>query len=148
MLTDKTHVIENECVSETDNENDSDESTDQVKEDKSQVPLPTVLHNIDEPEITSEQVVNIAPGEGRIPVSTYSEPNWEALAFVKQYSEGKFNYNIDRKVRITPSKYIHARLKCCDHRCAADPQYIFQCLNWIERETITLYYNSMLPSNL
>ena len=27
-------------------------------------------------------------------------------------------------------------MKCCDSRFASDPQYIFQCLNWIEREMI------------
>ena len=32
------------------------------------------------------EIVNIAPGEGQIPVSFTSEPNWEALAFPKDYS--------------------------------------------------------------
>ena len=82
------------------------------------------------------QILNIAPGEGQIPVSTTSEPNWEPRAFVKHYSEGKYHYNTTRDVKITPSKYIHAHLKCCDARFASNPQYIFQCLNWIECETI------------
>ena len=37
------------------------------------------------------EAVNIAPGEGQIPVSFTSEPNWEALAFLKDYSIGKKN---------------------------------------------------------
>ena len=40
-----------------------------------------VMHNIDVPNISSSEIVNIAPGEGQIPVSFTSEPNWEALAF-------------------------------------------------------------------
>ena len=36
--------------------------------------FPTVLHKIDGPAITSEQIVNIAPGEGKIPVTPYNEP--------------------------------------------------------------------------
>ena len=37
---------------------------------------------------------------------------------------------------ITPSKYVHARLKCCDDRFASNPQYIFQSLDWIERNAV------------
>ena len=33
--------------------------------------------------------IDIAPAEGQIPVSFTSEPDWEALAFPKDYSEGK-----------------------------------------------------------
>ena len=98
--------------------------------------FPTALHNPDGPNVNMEEILNIAPGEGQIPVATTSEPNWEPRAFVKHYSEGKFHYNTARNVKITPSKYIHAHLKSCDARFASDPQYIFQCLNWIERETI------------
>ena len=98
--------------------------------------FPTVLHKIDGPAITSEQIVNIAPGEGKIPVTPYNEPNWEALAFVKQFSEGKFHFNSERKQKITPIKYAQTRLKCCDSRFASDPQYIFGLLNWVERETV------------
>ena len=28
---------------------------------------------------------------------------------------------------------MHARLKCCDDRYAANPQYMFHALDWIER---------------
>ena len=41
-----------------------------------------------------------------------------------------------RKVQITPSKYVHARLKCCDDRFASNPQYIFHALDWIERNAV------------
>ena len=50
---------------------------------------PTLLYNIEGPSILPEEAVNIAPGEGQIPV----EENWEALAFPKLYSyvENYFN---------------------------------------------------------
>ena len=48
--------------------------------------FPTVMHNIDGPDISSSEIVNIAPGDGQIPVSFTPEPNWEALAFPKEYS--------------------------------------------------------------
>ena len=58
------------------------------------------------------EIVNIAPGEGQIPVSFILEPNWEALAFPKDYTTEKNHYNEEGEIPITPSKYVHARLKC------------------------------------
>ena len=76
----------------------------------SSVPYPSVMHNIDGPNISPSEIVNIAPGEGQIPVSFTSEPDREALSFPKDYSIGKNHYN-EIKIQVTPSKYIHARLK-------------------------------------
>ena len=134
LTTDDEFTIENANNPETDSD-DEIEGNDASKE-KSQIPYPTVFHNTHGPNVTSEKVLEIAPGEGQIPVSTYNEPNWEALSFVKQYSQGRYHFNWERPQKISPSKYVHARLKSCDTRFASDPQYIFQCLNWIEQETI------------
>ena len=41
------------------------------------------------PNISASEVVNIAPGEGQIPFSFTSEPDWEALSFPKDYYIGK-----------------------------------------------------------
>ena len=48
------------------------------------------------------EIVNIAPGEGQIPVSFTSEPNWEGLAFPKDYSTGKNHFNEEREIPIIP----------------------------------------------
>ena len=82
------------------------------------------------------EIVNIAPGEGQIPVSFTSEPNSEALAFPKDYSARRNHFNEEREIPITPSKYVHARLKCCDDRFASNPEYIFHALDWIERNVV------------
>ena len=37
---------------------------------------------------------------------------------------------------MSPSKYAHARLRCADDRFASDTKYIFQCLDWIEKEAV------------
>ena len=137
LLTD-----ENTTSSKNDDQTDSDdniEGNNHLKEKErkmSSVPYPTVMHNIDGPNISPSEIVNIAPGEGQIPVSFTSEPDWEALSFPKDYSTGKNHYNEERKVHISPSKYVHARLKCCDDRFASNPQYIFQALDWIERNAV------------
>ena len=31
---------------------------------------------------------------------------------------------------------MHARVKCCDDRFAANPQYIFHALDWIKRNAV------------
>ena len=41
------------------------------------------MYNVDGPNISPSEIVNIAPGKGQIPVSFTSEPNWETLAFPK-----------------------------------------------------------------
>ena len=94
------------------------------------------MYNIEGPNVSADDLINIAPGEGNIPVSFTSEPNWEALCFVKEYALGSNHFSEERKVPITPSKYVNARLKCCDDRFASNPQYIFQCLDWIERNAV------------
>ena len=68
--------------------------------------------------------------------------DWKALAVVKNFSTGESHFITESKVRIMPSKYLHARLKCCDDGFATDPQYIFQALDWIERNTVanTIYF--------
>ncbi len=137
LLTD-----ENAISLQSDDQTDSDENIEgnncikEKQKNMSAVPHPTVMHNIDGPNISASEIINIAPGEGQIPVSFTSEPNWEALAFVKNYSTGENHYNEERKIHITPSKYVHARLKCCDDRFASNPQYIFQSLEWIERNAV------------
>ena len=99
-------------------------------------PFPAVMYDINVPNIFSSEIVNIAPREGQIPVCFTLEPNWEALAFPKDYSIGRNHFNEEREIPITCSKYVHARLKCCDDRFAANPQYIFHALDWIERNAV------------
>ena len=99
------------------------------------------MYNVDGPNISPNEIVNIAPGEGEIPVSFTSEPNWEALAFPKDYSTGRNHFNEEREIPITPSKYVHTRLKCCDDRFASNPQFIFNALDLIERNAVASSVN-------
>ena len=125
-----------------DDQTDSDDDIDgdnKLKERKmkmSSLPFPTVMHNIEGPYISSREIVNIALGEGEIPISFTSEPNWEALAFPKEYSTGINHFNENKDNLITPLKYVHARLKCCDDRFVSSSQYIFHALDWIERNLV------------
>ena len=68
------------------------------------------MYSVDGPEISPTENFNIAPGEGQIFVSFTSEPNWEALALPKDYSNRRNPFSEEREIPITPSKYVHARL--------------------------------------
>ncbi|XP_066924610.1 uncharacterized protein [Clytia hemisphaerica] len=86
--------------------------------------------------VSSDEILNIAPCENEIPVSFYSEPDWEALAFPGHYPDAKNYFNSPRDKSITPTKYVHARLKSSDDRFASDPQYIFNALHWTESSNV------------
>ena len=92
----------------------------------------TVMYNVDRPNISTSEMVDIT----KFLVSFISEPNWEALAFPKDCSTGRNHFNGKREILIPTSKYVHARLECCDDRYAVNPQYIFHVLDWIERNAV------------
>ena len=136
LLTDKNARESNNIdqMDSSDIEGNDKFKEKELKESSSH--FPAVMYNVDGPNISPNEIVNIAPGEGQIPVSFTSEPNWEALAFPKDYSTGRNHFNEEREIPITPSKYVHTRLKCCDDRFASNPQYIFHALDWIERNAV------------
>ena len=103
--------------------------------------FPTVIHNKDGPDINACEILNIAPGEGQIPLDQRTEPNWEALAFPKEFSTGKFHYNHPRDIKLTPIQYAQTRLKCSDNRFASNPQYLFAMLDWIEKAAVASTIN-------
>ena len=130
LLTDKNAREFND--SDQTDSNDDIDGNDKFKERKpkeSSSPFPTAIYNIDGPIISGSEIVNVAPGEGQILVSFTLEPNWESLAFPKDYSTERNHFNKERE-------YVHVRLKCCDDRFAANPQYIFHALNWIEQNAV------------
>ena len=68
---------------QTDSDDDI-EDNDKFKErelNESSPCFPTVMYNVGGPNISSSEIVNMAPQQGQIPVKSTSEPNWEALVF-------------------------------------------------------------------
>ena len=92
-------------------ESDDDiEGNDKFKErelKESSSHFPTVMYNVDGSNISPNEIVNIAPREGQIPVSFTSEPNWEAFTFSKDSSTGRNHFNEEREIPIITSKYVH-----------------------------------------
>ncbi|KAJ8310445.1 hypothetical protein KUTeg_012310 [Tegillarca granosa] len=92
----------------------------------------TCLQSQDGNKIQASDVINIAPGEGQVPVSTFREPEWEAIAFPKLFHDGKHTYNTTRSVKLTTKKYINVRLLNIDGQFGECTEYIFQSLHWLE----------------
>ena len=69
---------------------------------------PTLLLNIEGPSILLEEAVNIAPGEGQIPVYHSNEENMEIFAFPKLYYYGEQDkvYNGLQYILFNEKKHI------------------------------------------
>ncbi|GAB1600976.1 hypothetical protein Ahia01_000375800, partial [Argonauta hians] len=119
----------------SDEENFDAEGNDRM-EKASLASLPTVMSNVTGPALSTSDVINVAPGEGQIPISIENEPDWEALAFPKEFSTGSNHFSSVRRVSISMIKCFHARLKCCDGRFASNYQYIFNTLHLIEARAV------------
>ena len=95
------------------------------------------------PSIRSDKVLNLAPAEGQIPTSAFYQKDWETLAFPTIFPDGLNTFDTERTVKISPKKYVNARLLSSDSRFAEYPEYTFQCLHWIEtvsiNESILMY---------
>ena len=46
----------------------------------------------------SEIVILYTPGEGQSPISFISEPNWEALAILRDYYVGRNDFNEEKEI--------------------------------------------------
>ena len=113
---------ENVWGSNKSNQTDSDDNIDgddklkKRKLNKSSPLFPTVMYNVDKPSRSPGEIVNIAPGESQISDSFTWEPNCESFTFPKENSAERNHFNKEREIPIAPSKYVDAKLKCCDDR--------------------------------
>jgi len=89
-----------------------------------QVPMKLVSH-FAESEETEEQILNVAPGEGQIPLSILTDDFCEEFAHPHLFPTGKFGYKVERKIRLSPVRYFNQRLLNYSQKFSSDPDYIF-----------------------
>ena len=68
------------------------------------------MYNVDGANISPRDIVNIASGEGQIPIS-FLNLIGKHLTFLKDYSTGRNHFNEEREIPVTLSKYVNARWK-------------------------------------
>ena len=81
-------------------------------------------HSSDLSTVVGNEEFSIAPGEGMHPVHFMQDKNCEELAFPVLFPRGKFGYQVEREVKLSPTKYFNARLLNYTGRFAANPEYL------------------------
>ncbi len=89
--------------------------------------------------IPANKTINVAPGEGKTPVSRTKEPGWEAMAHPNLHPTGTTTYYTatKRKTKLSSKRYVNARLLHKDGRFAESAEFCFSALDWIETEEIS-----------
>ncbi|XP_066915086.1 uncharacterized protein [Clytia hemisphaerica] len=71
------------------------------------------------------EILTLAPGQGKKPVSILNDENCEMLAHPHLFPKGRFGYRVERNVKLSPSKYFNQRLLNYTQKFASDSDYIF-----------------------
>ena len=81
-------------------------------------------------QLSGHDMCSIAPGEGKHPVHFMQDEYCEELAFPVLFPIGRFGYQVERRVKLSPTKYFNARLLNYTGKFAANPEYLFfsQCI--------------------
>ena len=87
--------------------------------------------------LSGDEVVNIAPSECKHPVSLMHDEFCEELSFPTLFPKGRFGYKVERRVKLTPTKYFNARLLHYSGRYAVNPEYIFFAQFLIEQKKVS-----------
>ena len=72
-----------------------------------------------------EQEITVAPGEAKQPILVLNDKFCEELAHPHLFPSGRYGYQIEREIPLSPSKHFNQRLLHYSQKCAADSDYIF-----------------------
>ena len=115
-------------ASSTDDSN-SDEDEDISKEKLKGLPFNSCLQPSDmvpKRDISTDDIVSLAPGENQKPLSMLTDTFSEVLSFPAQFPTGRFGLkDPDRRHLITPKKYFNQRVLNTDPRFARNIDYLF-----------------------
>jgi hypothetical protein len=89
----------------------------------------------------SDQVYEIAPGEGKTPTNWLRETNFDVNAFPILHPSGKYGLNQERKVPLSLQKYMIQRTMNKDPRFRHQSSYVFMAQQAVERESLEKQIN-------
>ena len=125
--------------SSTDDINDSDQEEENCDQEETAqlrgLPFDSCLEPKD---ISSDKdlLLSIAPGEGKKPVSLYSDKNNEELAFPTLFPKGRFGWDHKRDQKLSLKKYFNTRLLNADGRFSQSTEYLFYAQYRCEAEDV------------
>ena len=75
--------------------------------------------------LSGNEIVSIAPGEGKHPVSLMNDEFCEELSLPVLLPKRRFGGKAEREVLLSPTKYFNARLLRYSGRFAMNTEYLF-----------------------
>ena len=92
-------------------------------------------------DMPQSEVLTIAPGEGKQPMSILNDQYCEELAHPHLFPTGNFGYKIERNVKLSPFKYFNQRLLNYKQKFASDADYIFFALSVMQQLNLNSQIN-------
>ena len=89
----------------------------------------------------SDEILSLAPGEGKIPTNLMREPNWDTASFPLLHPSGKFGLNHKRVKNLPAQQYFIQRISNVNKMFSQNKGYVFSCLNYIERQHLERQVN-------
>ena len=82
------------------------------------------------------EIISVAPGEGKVPRSILTDPNWDLKSHPNLDPTGEFNLNAERSVKITNQQFFEQKIFNVDTRYSKSMSYIFAAINYIETKQL------------
>ena len=84
-------------------------------------------------ESSNNQIIALAPGEGKVPTNILYEKDWESKTFPNLLPDGKNSLHEERQIKLTPQQYFVQRILNIDPRFATNSQYLFAATCFVEQ---------------
>ena len=86
------------------------------------------------PEITANEDVSLAPGEGKIPKDIMAEEDWDIKAFPHLNNpDGSNGKDQERRARLTDQNFFIQRICKKEARFARSPAYMYAAIGYLEK---------------
>ena len=92
--------------------------------------------------LSGNEITSIAPGENKCHIPFMLDKNCKELSFPVLFPTGRFGFQCERDVKLSPVKYVNARLLNYTGRFASNSEYLFLMQYIVEHK------KSLIPSTL
>lgn len=96
----------------------------------------------------NSELLELAPVEGKTPTSILMDKFCKELAFPNLLPNGCFGYQVERDIKLSPSKYFNQRLLNCKQNFASNSDYIFFTQFVLQQLSLSSQINIALKKTL